>query len=219
MKALFSSLLIALCLTVVAQADMYTGGLSVDGGGLIASSGWNTSTLSWSVDNTTVSGLWYYEYTLSVANNTQSKVNAPSHQIIEASLGFGLSNIGDITGGTVGAEEIQWYESGSPSNPGLPDSVYGIKFEGLPDSTEMTISFSSNKVPVWGDFYAKAASGEYLYNAGFANPDPLDALANGTIDNHIIRPDSTVVPVPGAMLLASLGLGVAKLGLRRRRRR
>jgi len=67
-------------------------------------------------------------------------------------------------------------------------------------------------------FYAKDGKNDgaliYLYNSGFSAPDPIAGPDNGTIDNHLLVPDT--VPAPGAVVLGSLGLAFA--GWLRRRR-
>ena len=54
-------------LSTAQGAVTYSGGLSV-GDGLTARRDWNreSTTLSWTVDDTTAPGLWHYEYSLSV---------------------------------------------------------------------------------------------------------------------------------------------------------
>jgi hypothetical protein len=71
---------------------------------------------------------------------------------------------------------------------------------------------------MWGDFYAvdgkkPAKNGDpsvipYAYNKGFG----IDAFIDD--GQHIAVPD-TVVPVPGAVLLGILGIGVAGIKLRK----
>ena len=57
----------------------------------------------------------------------------------------------------------------------MPGPVHGIKFEaaGGADLTTATLSFDSDRVPVWGDFYAKGGQGT-LWNTGFLTADPTD---------------------------------------------
>ena len=77
------------------------------------------------------------------------------------------------------------------------------------DVNTCVINFYSDRVPVWGDFYAKGGRDSYLYNAGYLAADPLAPAASGSLNNHILRPDSVVIPVPSAVLLSSIGLGLA----------
>jgi len=135
----------------------------------------------------------------------------------------------------------------SGSNPGLPDAgIYGIKLEDMKnedrpdaddaDAKKLYLSFRSVHQPMWGDFYAKGGkySGNnsvfnYLYNARLGGlGDPLvdpdrynyysdeDGLSDLS-QSYVLVPDTKVVPVPGAVLLGSMGLSVAGYFLRRKR--
>lgn len=194
-----------------AQADMYSGSLS-SGNGLTGVGAWATNaTLSWTVDNTSTPGYWHYSYTLSVVGKDIS------HMIIEVSDTFTETNLFNLGWGPY---EIGIF-SESNGNPGMgSSSVFGLKIDET-SGTSVTISFDSDRVPVWGDFYAKDGKNDgaliYLYNSGFSAPDPIVEPTNDTIDNHLLVPDTTtVIPLPGAVVLGSLGLGFAEW-LRRRK--
>ncbi|NLH17156.1 MAG: PEP-CTERM sorting domain-containing protein [Phycisphaerae bacterium] len=208
MKAVMLILMTISFASGLASAD-FTGTLSTASGGLLGFNGWSSGvSLSWTVKP---SGLnWSYEYTLSVQDK------GISHFIIETSPTFLNQNLLSWSkgSGTVG----EWGDEGD-SNFGIPSSLYGVKTEagGL---LSYTIAFISDRAPVWGDFYAvdgkKPGEETYLYNAGFALADPLDPASNGSINNHILCPDTTgTVPAPGALLLGSMGIGL--VGWLRRR--
>jgi hypothetical protein len=208
------------------QAALYEGSLSTPGG-LTASPAWSAgsgSTLRWAIDY--ASGSWHYEYTLTVPAGEQQE-HAISHMLIEASSSFSYPNIWNANWD----EDkilIQNFDA-TNGNPGMPGSVYGIKFDDTADEgIDLTIFFDSDRAPVWGDFYAKNGddkTGEgsiYLHNAGFSLADPLALPADGSVDGlHLLVPDTmseppVPVPVPGAVLLGSVGLSVAGYVLRRK---
>jgi hypothetical protein len=190
---------------------IYTGSLSASAdGGLTAYGAWDSpcTTLSWTVDNTTTQGLWHYNYMLTVPTKDIS------HIIIEASNGdnpFTTDNL--FSSGSSPSDWIDSIEVGmftpDGSTPYMPESIYGIKFDADSDSTFVTISFDSDRAPVWGDFYSKdgiTPGGDWcaVYNSGFALADPLLPAANGSLQGHLLVPDS-YIPAPGAIVLVCIG--------------
>ncbi len=216
------SLFLLLSCVPFAQAALYTGSLSA-GSGLTATEDWDdTATeLTWIVtneDSSAPSGFpWKYTYTLHVPKKDIS------HFIVEVSDGedpFTVCNLADVTG--AGEYEVQRYHptGDSGSNPLMPGDLYGVKLEDWGEKTEVAVSFFSDRQPVWGDFYAKdgTSGGEHnpvvLYNTGFSATDPADAPADGSVENHLLVPDT--VPEPAVMTLLLLG-GVGLLSRRIRR--
>lgn len=201
----------------LSRADLYGGSLSYPSS-LIAGGGWAPVTgaagpsISWSV--TPVSGGFRYCYELVVPGLFQSP--AVSHFIVEVSENFGSNDFYNVIWDGGASSDIGLIEEPGPSsaNPGMPsdgDWNDGLKMNspvGYEDLT-LTLQFDSPRMPVWGDFYAKGGSESYVYNVGLGWPDGDDG-------RHIAVPD-TVVPVPGAVVLGSLGLGVASYRLRRKR--
>lgn len=207
----------------------YTGSLGAVDGGLEGSgfwvndngeSAWFPASLSWTVTDNQ-DGTWNYAYNLDVYRADVS------HFILEASEGneiypaFSEANLLDASyPGTF--YEIKTHEA-SPGveqqpNPFLPQDIYGPKFdigdESLPepDYTSITISFNSDRDPVWGDFYAKcgktggpAGTQNTVWNEGLLTDDPLTAPDNGSYLNHVLVPDT--IPEPATMgLLVLSGL-------------
>jgi hypothetical protein len=157
--------------------------------------GSSASTLSWWVTDND-NGTFTYKYILSV---TQKEI---SHMIIEVSPTFTSDNIRQILQGSGSVGE---YGDEGKSNPGIPGLLYGIKTAS--GGLSYTLEFISNRIPVWGDFYAKdgkdGGKDVAIWNSGFGNPDSDDSSIG-----HILVPDTIppIVPVPGAMVLGSLGM-------------
>ncbi len=204
-------------------AVMYSGSLSVNDGSLIATGFWNNplTSISWNVDNTTTPGMWHYEYTLTTFQK------GISHWILEASdetpgPAFSFANLFNVIvqpSGWLGTIEIENHNDGIGGvnpNPYMPEDMYGIKFNAASgqSTTIVNLQFDSDRIPIWGDFYAKcgATSGEMntVYNEGFSALDPLAPLANGSIFNHIIVPDTqtvlynTAVPEPSTTWMLAI---------------
>ncbi|MFI4911220.1 MAG: PEP-CTERM sorting domain-containing protein [Sedimentisphaeraceae bacterium JB056] len=184
------------------QGELEGTGFWVDGTGI---NDWTPARIDWEVTDNGNS-TWHYEYTLSVYGADVS------HFILETSETFTESNIFNLSAPGTGVELGTFVpDSGNPSMPG---SVYGIKFDST-SGTEVTISFDSDRDPVWGDFYAKCGNTggtqNTVWNEGFLTTDPISAATDGTLSNHILVPDT----VPEPATLALLGLG----GMLIRRRR
>ena len=101
-------------------------------------------------------------------------------------------DIWDIEGNYGEAFVAEWFYPGS-GKPSMPDDLYGVKFDDT-SATTFSLEFTSNFLPVWGDFYAKdgQAGGECLnqfWNAGFSLADPLLPPSDGSLYGPILRPD------------------------------
>jgi len=205
-------LLTALMVTAVhgepASAALYVGGVSnpqAGGDGLMVTGGnWLTAgaTLDWEVDDLG-GGLWHYKYTF----NTNSSPET-SHFILELSLGVterDILNL-DVTD-QFGDVEVSFFDPG-PGNPGLLGQIFGIKIDETVGNP-LIIEFDIRRAPVWGDFYAKGGSTSFAYNAGFLAADPANPPANGSLLDHILRPDTTNGIVPEASSIAAWSICAA----------
>lgn len=205
---------------IPASAASYSGTLStpIQLGG---SGAWYLgSTINWVVTDME-NGTWRYWYQLSVP------VGAVSHFILETSPNFTLADI--VAGSAKGDfQKIYlgtWSSDQGNSNPGIPGPVYGLKFDEAFGLTT-TIQFDSYRMPMWGDFYAKdgTAGGlgqNFVFNAGFLAPDPTAGPADGSVNDHILVPDThTVIPEFSTLALGAMGLlpvfGINRLRSRRK---
>jgi hypothetical protein len=169
-------------------------------------------TLSWTVTNedATQPGFpWKYTYTFG-HNGGKAAI---SHLILETSNTFTLANLTGLTGAKLDSIGMQSVSSG---NPGMPSDMYGIRLDPSTDnSLSMTWTFWSNRMPVWGDFYVKNGKENNACNQNTTNnvqngftssdTDPTGPAANGSLNFHILRPDTTTVPEPTTMGLILLG--------------
>jgi hypothetical protein len=117
---------------------------------------------------------------------------------------------------------VTTYGAGA-SNPGLSTALFGVKFDHGFEQTGtdgvITIAFESERRPMWGDFYIKGGTSDYLLNTalttGFTSSD--NSLHYVAVPNSL---GGTTVPEPATVGLLGAGLvGVAAVAARRRRTR
>jgi hypothetical protein len=169
-------------------------------GGDYSSDG-KTITVSWII--TPNGNLFDYQYTI-------SGFDPPgiSHFIISLSPRCS-EDPGCITGET-DIEYGVFDSSQGNSNPGIPAAIDGVKFDfGTEDPSVYT--FTSNRAPVWGDFYFNGGNDSFAYNAGLPNH------ASENILDFIARPDTTgaptaEIPEPGTWALLASGVAFVALG-------
>ena len=202
-------------------ASAYYGMLMSSDFGIVGGGNWinpGPTYIEWTVtqnaDNT-----WHYDY------NFGHPAGETSHWIIETSGGLTANDFMNLSG-DFGQIDVGQHTAG-PGNPDMPDDIYGIKFDET-DGLVTHVEWDINRDPMWGDFYAKngdaGGSGTNLaWNAGFTagDTDPDAPPMNGSLDFHLLVPDTSTppppVPEPSTLLLLGSGLMGAALVIRKRR--
>lgn len=200
--------------TSVLPAD-WTGQRTLTTGGGLNSAGSGNNPfvpgtgISWNITFDGMTNVYTYSYSFFAPGG---QALAVSHFILELSPGCIEGQGAAATSSCIwqANSEVkfddQWGQS--PSNPGMPAAIYGVKF----DTERSTYTFLSDRNPVWGNFYAKKAN-DGLWNLGLESAYSL----SGNTLYFIPRPDTDghVIPEPGTFVL--LGAGLLGLGLLRRR--
>lgn len=186
---------------------------------IIAAGDWQSeqTTLEWMVSRPSdASAPLTYTYTFtapSSAVNGSSGSAALSHFDLQVSAdatregglpAFSLTNPMDfINSSSYDDDDLLMLNSSSGQiGPWMTGGVIGIRFEDMFDDTTntWTVEFQSYRLPMWGFWWAKGGVDDTAYNSVYG-----DTLV----------PNSSYVPVPGAVLLGLLGLSAVGIKLRK----
>jgi len=188
------------------------GSVSVAGGGIKADGQYSGLVLNWEIAQ--AGDVWVYKYTFSSFTKP-----AISHFILDLSDTCVSPGDPKCIQGITQSYIFGTYTGFSPSNPGMPESITGVKFE-FGGEGPYTYIFSSDRPPVYGDFYVAGGIGQefmrgYAYNTGIDNHE------SSYLADFIPRPDGgNQVPEPAVLLLLGGGLvAVAIWGFRRRKKK
>jgi hypothetical protein len=196
--------------SILVEPQYFSGSRTTPVGlGINSSGNWKEQGVKIRWNITEANGIFTYQYTLSTVAGG-SLVGAVSHFILETSSAFTRS---DILAGSNTVTDPQWWTPADPSNPNMPNPIWGVKFDF--GSSTPTYTLVTTKRPVWGDFYTKDGKAGRLgfnaaWNAGLAIGDPTFSTTDFTA--WIPTPDTLAVEPPPVPLPAAAWMGIALLG-------
>ena len=192
MKRILSLVIgLAFCFsTAIASASLtvgYTGTYTSDNG-ITGYGGWLTDvTFAWGVTNNG-DGTYTYKYDWTAAQKDLSHLN------IQVSEDFSDS---DVIAWSVLPTNGETYKIGTNFDG---NTWNAFKFDDLGDALSYTLTLTTNRMPMDGNFYAKDGKNTYAHNT----------------DGFSIAVPNSAVPIPSAILLLGAGL-IGLVGFRRKK--
>ena len=183
--------------------------------GVNATNDWaNNFSIKWEINQDSATKNYTYSYTL---DTTDPGI---SHFIVEVTKDINEFWYEDANWSKT---ELDDWSGSQPGNPNLPQEFYGLKFDEMEGTQDVTVSFTTDRAPVWGVFYAKggSSSGSGKFGTAWSSALDLDDYKTGEDTSlYIARPDSAPIPEPASILLFGTGLlGLAGLGRKRIRKK
>lgn len=170
--------------------------------------------ISWEI--TQVGNNYRYLYTFAAGDGEGGVPMDVSHLILQVSDTFTYSDFVEISAATLKKDDLRTYSPAGKdinSNPNLPASIFGAKFEleetdDEDEEHKQYIEFVTTRAPMWGSFYVKSGNGTEAWNVG------LETSSVG-IEGFVAVPDTvTLIPEPALLQMGALAaFGV--VGLRR----
>ena len=179
-----------------------------DDGGITASPQWDNGGFesSWEITDNQ-NGTFTYEYLITGEGGGDLGPPDLSHWILQLTPPEGIwDGIFDSPGTDITEIDVRLYEAFEPPNPDLPGDLFGVKFDFDVEEGTYYATFTTEQVPVWGNFFATGGD-DYAYNDGFLTM-PVAGVTTD-FNDWIARPDgATSVPEPSTLVLLLSGMGV-----------
>jgi PEP-CTERM motif len=185
--------------------------------------------IAWRITYNSTTQIYDYKYQLTNADGTALDHNL-SHWILQVSNSFTIQDLLTTSKAPASGDPTTYNASSNGnSNPDMPGSLFGLKFDSTATSSSVdSYEFTTKNAPVWGSFYAVDGHGGGItaaWNEGFTSS--ANRPTTGTTDftdwiaapdtKQAPPPDTPGVPEPSTLAIAAMGaLGFLGYGLRRK---